>query len=77
MRATQRSLGNLGLILAVALVAALAWLLVDAGLLSATSASGVTWIVLVCVAAVMAIGMSWSHVRRALTGQVDVDEIDG
>ena len=77
LRATQRSLGNLGLILAIALVATLAWLLIDSGLLAAGSASAITWIVLVCTAAVMAIGMSWSHIRRAMTGQVDVDEIDG
>jgi hypothetical protein len=77
LRATQRSLGNLGLILAIALVATLAWLLIDSGLLVAGSASSITWIVLVCTAAVMAIGMSWSHIRRAMTGQVDVDEIDG
>lgn len=75
LRATQRSLGNLGLILAVALVAVLAWLFIDAGLLKADSASAVTWIVLICTAAVMAIGMSWSHIRRAMSGQVDVDDI--
>ena len=75
LRATQRSLGNLGLILAIALVAVLAWLFIDAGLLKADSASAVTWIVLICTAAVMAIGMSWSHIRRAMSGQVDVDDI--
>ena len=75
LRATQRSLGNLGLILAIALVAVLAWLFIDAGLLKADSTSAVTWIVLICTAAVMAIGMSWSHIRRAMSGQVDVDDI--
>jgi hypothetical protein len=75
LRATQRSLGNLGLILAIALVATLAWLFIDAGLLQADSASAVTWIILICTAAVMAIGMSWSHIRRAMSGQVDVDDI--
>ena len=76
LRSTQRSLGNIGLILAIALVATLAWLLIDYGLVEAGSASAVTWIVLVCVAAVMAIGMSWSHIRRRLSGQVDVDDVD-
>lgn len=76
LRATQRSLGNLGLILAIALVATLVWLLLDYGLVKADSASAITWIVLVCVAAVMAIGMSWSHVRRVMSGQVDVDDVD-
>jgi hypothetical protein len=76
LRSTQRSLGNLGLVLAMALVATLAWLLIDYGLIKASSASAVTWIVLVCVAGVMAIGMSWSHVRRVMSGQVDVDDVD-
>ena len=76
LRATQRSLGNIGLILAILLVATLAWLLIDYGLVNVDSASAVTWIVLVGVAAVMAIGMSWSHVRRVMSGQVDVDDVD-
>jgi hypothetical protein len=76
LRATQRSLGNIGLILTILLVATLAWLLIDSGVVNADSASAITWIVLVGVAAVMAIGMSWSHVRRVMSGQVDVDDVD-
>jgi hypothetical protein len=34
------------------------------------------WIGLVMVATILAIGMSWSHVRRRLTGQADVDDVD-
>jgi Family of unknown function (DUF6524) len=28
------------------------------------------------VATILAIGMSWSHVRRRLSGQADVDDVD-
>jgi hypothetical protein len=28
------------------------------------------------VAIVMAVGMSWSHFRRRMSGQVDTDEVD-
>ena len=41
-----------------------------------TPMEAVVGIVLLC-AIVLAIGMSWSHVRRRLTGQADVDEVDG
>jgi hypothetical protein len=35
-----------------------------------------TWIALLCLSGLLAIGMSWSHVRRRLTGQIDVDAVD-
>lgn len=72
--ASIRSLGPPGLVLAAAFFAALVWLLVDFGLLRADSATTVSWIVLVCMAALLAVGVSWSHVWRRLTGQYEVDE---
>lgn len=72
--ASIRSLGPLGLMLGGALLAALVWLLIDLNLLSADSAESVTWIVLTCLAALMAIGVSWSHIWRRLTGQFEVDD---
>ena len=72
--ASMRSLGALGLILGSALLAALVWLLIDFGVLSAGSAESVTWIALVCIAALLAIGVSWSHIWRRLTGQYEVDD---
>jgi hypothetical protein len=38
--------------------------------------STLTWIVLVGLSLLLAVGMSWSHIRRRLTGQVDVDEVE-
>lgn len=72
--ASFRSLGALGLALGTAFLAALVWLLIDFGILKLESAQTVTWIVLVCLAALLAIGVSWSHIWRRLTGQLEVDD---
>jgi hypothetical protein len=76
LRATLRSLGPFGLILAVAFFGTLIWLLVDTGIVPADSMRAVSYIVLVIVSGVLAVGVSWSHVRRRITGQIDVDEIE-
>jgi hypothetical protein len=75
--ATQRSLGGIGVFLVGALLAGLVWLSIDLGLLSLDSASATTWVVLICIALALAIGLSWSHVWRRLTGQFEVDDGDG
>ena len=75
LRATIQSLGTLGLIVCSAFLGTLVWWLVDLGWLAADSLAAVAWISLVCVALLLAIGMSWSHIRRRLTGQYDVDEL--
>lgn len=76
LRATLRSLGPIGLGLAALFFGALVWFLVDFGLLNAGSYSAITWIALVCLAALLAVGMSWSHIRRRLSGQSDMDDVD-
>lgn len=77
LRATARSLGAFGLILAAAFFATLLWLVIDWGLVKADSMRAITWIVLFILCGILAIGISWSHIRRRMTGQVDVDEVDG
>ncbi len=77
LAATQRSLGFLGLLLGGALLGGVVWLLVDIGWLNVNSMTEATWIGLVCVAALLAVGLSWSHVWRRLTGQFEVDDSDG
>lgn len=77
LAATQRSLGLLGLLLGGALLGGLVWLSIDLGLLDIDSVSEMSWVVLVCIAALLAIGLSWSHVWRRLTGQFEVDDSDG
>ena len=74
--ASWRALGALGFILAAVLLGAIIWLLVDIGLLRAESVSAVTWIVLVAIAMILAIGVSWSHIWRRLTGQFNVEDVD-
>ncbi|WP_297807520.1 DUF6524 family protein [uncultured Methylophaga sp.] len=76
LRATLRSLGSFGLLLALAFFAIIIWWLVDLGLLGIQNESVFSFIVLFLIAAVLAVGMSWSHVRRRLSGQADMDDVD-
>lgn len=76
LRATLNSLGWLGIALGTALFACLIWLLIDVGWLSLDATSALTWVALVLLSLILATGMSWSHVRRRMTGQFDVDEMD-
>jgi hypothetical protein len=56
---------------------ALIWLLVDLGWISVESTGVITWLTLIVISLILAFGLSWSHIRRRLTGQVDVDDMDG
>lgn len=76
IRATISSLGTLGVILAGAFFGVLIWLVVDWGLIPTDSVRAVSYIILFIICAVLAVGISWSHIRRRMTGQVDVDEIE-
>jgi hypothetical protein len=64
LRATLRSIGGLGLLLANAFFAALFWLFADWGWLPIESVAAISWIGLVTVSAILAVGMSWSRLRR-------------
>lgn len=72
--ASYRSLGRLGLVLVTLFFAALIWLLIDLGWLKADSQASVTWIVLICMSALLTIGVLWAHLWRKLTGQLEVDD---
>jgi hypothetical protein len=76
LRATMRSLGPLGLILAIAFFGTLIWMLMDWNLVSVHSAQAIAYIVLFGLAVVLAIGVSWSHIRRRISGQLDVDDVE-
>jgi len=76
LRATFLSLGWLGIILGAALFGCLIWLLVDLGLLSLNSTGALTWISLILLSLLLGLGLSWSHIRRRITGQVDVDDME-
>lgn len=74
--ATWRALDTFGVFLAFVALGTIVWLLVDFGIITATTVSMVTWISLVCLAAVMAIGLSWAHIWRRVTGQLNVEDTD-
>ncbi len=77
LRATARSLGFFGSLLVMALFGTIIWALVYYGWLSLNNASALSWVTLILIAVLLAIGISWSHIRRRISGQVDVDEPDG
>ncbi len=76
VRASFLSLGVFGLSLFAALFACMVWLLVDLDWLSLDSTGAITWVVLLILSLVLAIGISWAHIRRKLTGQVSVDDVE-
>ena len=76
LRATLRSIGAFGMGLVLAIVAAALWVLYDRGWLSFENPTLNTWIALAALSLVLGVGLSWSHVRRALSGQSDVDDLD-
>ncbi len=73
--ATRSALGSVGLIVLCAFMATLVWWLVDIGWLVASSRGSIEWVVLVCLAVLLAVGMSWAHIWRRITGQVAVERV--
>ncbi len=76
LRATLRSIGPFGMMLVLALVGAILWVFYDLGLVSLDNPGLNTWLGLLALSVVLGIGLSWSHVRRALSGQADMDDVD-
>lgn len=64
LRLTLRSIGGLGLLLANALLAAFFWLVSSWGWLPVDNVAAISWLGLFSVAAILAVGMSWSRWRR-------------
>lgn len=77
LRATLHSLGGFGILLVIALLGTLLWLLISWEIIPHDSARAVIYMVEIVISALLAVGMVWSHIRRRMTGQVDVDEIEG
>ena len=75
MRATWRSIGPFGLTLAVGFFGVVIWLLIDLGLLDPDQRTVMTYVVLIVLATVLAVGISWSHIRRRISGQADMDDV--
>lgn len=73
LHATLESLGLLGLILALALFGTLTWLVFDLGWLTADN-EVLSYVVLVVVASILALGMAWAHVWRRMSGRIEEEE---
>ena len=52
------------------------WILIYYNLVSTDSTKLIAWLVLVLLAAILAAGMSWAHLRARWSGQATVDEVD-
>ena len=76
IRATLRSLGIIGILLSVAFFGTLFWMIIDWGIVPADNIQAVTYIIQTILCFIMATGMSWSHIRRRMSGQVDADDVD-
>ena len=74
LTAVLRGIGALGVALIVAVLAALVWVLWDFGWLSLENPSANTWIALVLLSVVLAIGMYWGILWRRMSGQLEVDD---
>lgn len=76
LRATLRSIGLFGMLLVFAIFAAAVWVLIDFGFVSLADPEITAWVAILALSLVLGIGLSWSIVRRRLTGQTDVDDVD-
>jgi hypothetical protein len=76
IRATFSSMGTVGVVLLLALFAAIVWWMVSQGWLSTANKSAMAWVVLSCLGLLLGIGMSWAHIRARLSGQASVDRVD-
>lgn len=77
LRATFRSLGAIGTLLATAFFGVIVWALIYYEWLSLDNLTAIQYAVLLVLSAILATGISWSHIRRRMTGQLDVDDIEG
>lgn len=75
-RATYRSIKIVGVVLVAALLAAIVWVAYDFGMLDVKDPGVMQWIILLALGLILGIGLSWSIVRRMLSGQLDVDDAD-
>jgi len=75
IRATLRSLGHIGLLLVGGLCASLVWLFVDLGWIAKESPRTISYVAIFIITLILSVGMSWSHIRRRMSGQYDMDDV--
>lgn len=76
LRATLRSIGLFGLLLILAVVCTAVWVLYDFELIKLESHAVQTWLAITVLSFALAVGLGWSIVRRRISGQADVDDVD-
>lgn len=76
LRATVRSIGIAGMLIVVALFAALVWVLIDFGILETGNSVTNQWLAIILASIVLGVGLTWSIVRRKISGQVDMDDLE-
>ena len=76
LQATRRSIGLTGALLVAAICGGVIWLLISSGIVSANSGRGMARVALIGLSLILAVGMSWSHMSRRITGQADTDVVD-
>src|ERR1051325_4735596 len=75
LQAARQSLGFIGALLTIALVACILWLLIDWHVISARSSRGIARLALLVVGVMLGIGLSWSLLRGRLTGEISTHEV--
>lgn len=76
LNVTMRSLGAFGMLITAGIFATLVWALFYAGFLDSGNLYLIQILVLAGISVVLAVGMSWSHIQRRISGQVDVEHLD-
>ncbi|MDQ1344567.1 MAG: hypothetical protein QG586_97 [Pseudomonadota bacterium] len=76
VRSTLAAMGALGVGLLLALFASIVWWVTSRGWLDLGNRNAMAWVVLGVLGVVLGVGMSWSHIRRRLSGQASVDRVD-
>jgi len=76
LRATLRSLGLIGIILSALFFGLLIAMLFKWGWLDMDASKLVSYVIEILLAVILALGMSWSHLRKRWSGQLDTDDVD-
>ena len=74
LTAVLRGIGALGVTLVLAVIAALVWVLLDLGWLSIENPGAMTWVAILALSIVLAVGMYWGILWRRISGQIEVDD---
>ena len=75
VQATQRSLGVIGAIFILGIFATFFWALAYWHIFTPGSSSAIGHLTLIVVAIILGLGLSWSAVKRRITGQQDTDVV--